>query len=97
MLACVHLLSTNSVSHLASQAERDMKLAFLILVVFVYTVSTLSVHNKTEAPVPVVVNRRQINDIYNAIQVCDVTYLVSDRQCVQNEDLFSGKSKVIIT
>ena len=73
-----------------------MKLVFLILV-FVYTVSTLSVQNETEAPVPVVVNRRQINDIYNAIQVCDVTYLVSDRQCVQNEDLFTGKSIVTIT
>ena len=73
-----------------------MKLVFLILV-FVYTVSTLSVQNETEAPVPIVVNRRQINDIYNAKQVCDVTYLVSDRQCVQNEDLFTGKSIVTIT
>ena len=73
-----------------------MKLVFLILV-FVYTVSTLSVQNETEAPVPIVVNRRQINDIYNAKQVCDVTYLVSDRQCVQNEDLFTGRSIVTIT
>ena len=73
-----------------------MESVFLILVVFVYTVSASSVsQNETEIPVPVSVKRRQTNDFYNATEACDVTYsyyLVSDRQCVQNQTLFNSKS-----
>ena len=72
-----------------------MKLV-LLMFVFVYSVNTAPIQNETEASVPVqLVNRRQGNDFYNTKETCDVTYLVSDEQCVQNQDLFNGNSNSI--
>ena len=75
----------------------------LLLVVLVFECSSLvQSEGNVDLSIPVSVQRRQSSDVYyynngSNHEICDndnfinVTYLVSERRCVTNEDLFSGK------
>ena len=67
------------------------------LLVIVYCVSKI-VTSQEVADLPVEVSRRSSEDIVyfnsNASYRCpsdNITYLVNERRCVDNEDLFNGK------
>ena len=71
----------------------------LLLLVLVFLSSSLAHSEENVDPsIPVAVHRRQSSDLYfynngSDHEVCDsanVTYLVIERRCVRNEDLFSG-------
>ena len=69
-------------------------------IVFVYIINSLvSTKPCSEETVPVSVNRRPSGDIFvsesNISCTCNeddnLTYLVAERQCVDNQDLLNGK------
>ena len=64
------------------------------------------VHVQCSRAIPVVSNRRQSGDIYTTLQqdktdvrmqcpVDNATYLVEERQCINNHYLFDGNLKVL--
>ena len=81
-------------------SQRRMEL-LLLAVVFVCSQSVQS-EEDVDPSIPLSVTRRLSSDLfyfYNSTRgvICDnddyinVTYLVSERRCISNEDLFTGK------
>ena len=70
------------------------------MLVIVYCVSNI-VTSQEEADFPVAISRRSSGDIVffnsnKSYYLCpsdNTTYLVNERRCVDNEDLFNGKFK----
>ena len=69
----------------------------MILVVVLFVIRMSSVTVMSEADVPEWVRRRQSLDIYNFLNsshmTCSIdnsTYLVDERQCVKDQELFDG-------
>ena len=73
-----------------------MKLVWFLMIVFVQ--KSLQ---KEEGTIPVGVTRRSSGDIVffdenSEITVCNVTYLVEERQCVSDQDVINGRLPTFI-
>ena len=82
----------------AAESERKWRLVLQLLFVFEVCISVCAVVNDSESKILEWVSRRQSSDFYHFINSSkdncgnNNTYLISENQCVKDQELFRGSN-----